>query len=269
MSQTPTPGPPEGIGERLWVVITSAAFLGLLIFSLSLIGTGVLIYAVVKTITPASSEFGLPVLALLSVLLLLGALLIFTTLIHVIGLSDKNNALGLPDGSVRALLALALLGLFAILVSSVLVRPADKIDEFAKQMLTLVGTLMTAVISFYFGSTTVASSTGQLQAPAAQAAGTGPAGPAAANPAAVSPTTARTATSQTYKVAGTGLGGVTRVEALPPGGGSPVAAANVRAADAEVAFDLSLPTAGAWTIQVASGSAPPVAVPGAIEVTGP
>lgn len=266
MSQTPTPSPPQGIGERIWAVITSPAFLGLLIFSLSLLGTGVLIYAVVKNISPASSEFGLPVLALLSVLLLLGALLIFTTLIHVIGLSDKNNALGLPEGSVRALLALALLGLFAILVSSVLVRPGA--DEFAKQMLTLVGTLMTAVISFYFGSTTVASSTGQLPAPVAQGAGTGPAGPVAANPVAVSPTTARTATSQTYKIAGTGLGGVTKVEALPPGGGAPVAATNVKAANAEVAFDLSLPAAGAWTIQITSGSAAPVAVPVAIEVTG-
>jgi hypothetical protein len=51
---------------------------------------------------------------------LLGALLVFTTLVNAIGLSSRNQALGLPEGSVRALLALALLGLFAILVSSVL-----------------------------------------------------------------------------------------------------------------------------------------------------
>ena len=100
---------------------------------------------------------GLPFLALASVLLLLGALLVFTTLIHLIGLSDPKSALGLPEGSVRALLALALLGLFAIMASSVLTtgqtNPPTQVDEFGKQMLTLVGTLMTAVISFYFDST--------------------------------------------------------------------------------------------------------------------
>ena len=62
----------------------------------------------------------LSVLALGGVIALLGALLIFTTLINLIGLSNPEQALGLPEGSVRALLALALLGLFAILVSSVL-----------------------------------------------------------------------------------------------------------------------------------------------------
>jgi hypothetical protein len=106
---------------------------------------------------------GLPLLALSSVLLLLAALLVFTTLIHLIGLSDSKSALGLPEGSVRALLALALLGLFSVMASSVLpgpTGPGQPPDDFAKQMLTLVGTLMTAVISFYFGSSTPALPTG-------------------------------------------------------------------------------------------------------------
>jgi hypothetical protein len=51
----------------------------------------------------------------------LGSAAHFYHLIHLIDLSDTKSALGLPDGSVRALLALALLGLFAILASSVLV----------------------------------------------------------------------------------------------------------------------------------------------------
>jgi len=298
--------------ERLGEYVTPQGLVGSLVFVAALGGVAWLIYAVFHHL---SAGWGLPILALSSVLLLLGALLVFTTLIHLINLSDPKSALGLPDGSVRALLALALLGLFAILASEVLVTPpsyqlnhipaeslsamisaapdltwapeqnsnsktpmfkatlqtpAKSPDEFGKQMLTLVGTLMTAVISFYFGSATGASPPGQPAAPApvGQRAGTGPAGPVAGNPVAVSPTTARTATAQTYKIAGTGLGGVTKVEALPPGGGSPVAATNVKALDAEVAFDLSLPAAGAWTIQITSGAAAPVAVPGAIDVAG-
>jgi hypothetical protein len=142
--------------------------------------------------------YSLPMLALLGVVTLLGALLIFTALLDVIGLSDKTQALGLPEGSVRALLALALLGLFAIVASYILVPKTElrtatglssddvaalirnnpdardivqtpekeakykvtfyspvRPDDFAKQMLTLVGTLMTAVIAFYFGTSSM------------------------------------------------------------------------------------------------------------------
>jgi hypothetical protein len=147
-------------------------------------------------VTAFVEPYTLPMLALLGVVTLLGALLIFTALLNVIGLSDKTQALGLPEGSVRALLALALLGLFAIVASYVLVVKTElrtatglssddvaalirnnpdardivqvpeketakykvtfyspvRPDDFGKQMLTLVGTLMTAVIAFYFGT---------------------------------------------------------------------------------------------------------------------
>ena len=137
-----------GKGERFVDLITRTAVASLLVFVGAVLSVGWVVYLVVAD----SGTIGLPALALLSIILLLGALLIFTTLINAIGLSDKNSALGLPDGSVRAILALALLGLFAILASSVLTEHA--VDEFGKQILTLVGTLMTAVISFYFGSST-------------------------------------------------------------------------------------------------------------------
>ena len=137
-----------GRGEQFVDLITRTAVASLLVFVGAVLSVGWVVYLVVKD----SGTIGLPALALLSIILLLGALLIFTTLINAIGLSDKNSALGLPDGSVRAILALALLGLFAILASSVLTENA--VDEFGKQILTLVGTLMTAVISFYFGSST-------------------------------------------------------------------------------------------------------------------
>jgi hypothetical protein len=156
-----------------------------------------LIGAVVYTF---QDNFGLPTLALGGVLVLLAALLVFTTLMNVVGLSDKTQALGLPEGSVRAIIALALVGLFAILASAFLSPVENReqnglnaaavaafraehpeikeimqtndpkpeasaeqtytlrypitkaIDDFSKQMMTLIGTLMTAVISFYFGA---------------------------------------------------------------------------------------------------------------------
>ena len=149
----------------------------------------------------------LAALAISGIVVLLGALLVFTTLMNVSGLSDKTQALGLPDGSVRAVIAIALVGLFAILASSVLqpsgristtgmqeadiatfrlLNPSAKdiliittskpdattktfslsftpsttqpLDDFPKQMLTLLGTLMTALTAFYFGGRTAAGS---------------------------------------------------------------------------------------------------------------
>jgi hypothetical protein len=135
------------------------------------------------------------------------------------------------------------------------------VDDFAKQMLTLVGTLMTAVISFYFGSATTVSATGLVP-------GKGPSGATTeANPSAISPTTAKTATSQPYTITGTGLAGVTKVEALPPGGGPAVAATLSSTTDTAVKFDLSLPAVGTWAVQITSGATAPISVPGTIEVT--
>src|SRR5262249_7682469 len=138
MSETDQASPEHpSKGEQFWNWITSGTVVGTLILIGAVGSVGWVVYLVVQT----GAAVGLPVLALLSIILLLGALLIFTTLINAIGLSDKNSALGLPDGSVRAILALALLGLFAILASSVLAGhpKADvEVDEFGKQMLTLV-----------------------------------------------------------------------------------------------------------------------------------
>lgn len=383
--------------------ITGQGLVGSIVFLVALGGVAWLI----KGIFDHSAALSLPILALISILLLLGALLVFTTLIHLINLSDAKSALGLPEGSVRALLALALLGLFAIMASSVLVaspprevkglqlgdidgvlkaNPNDHdifwvpeaqvpgqpqtftavlgslshVDDFAKQMLTLVGTLMTAVISFYFGSSTFSSSTAQDESGGepnptgisptavtvdavqlytitgtrlanvtrveaipenggspivadAKSAGSevkatlklsqgkwtfhvhtasgaqgavpvsvdvtakppsGEPTPApgtptatAASPAAISPPTATKDTSQTYTITGTNLSSVTKVEAVPAGGGSPVAAANLHATDANLTFNLSLPISGTWTLQIASGTASPIPVPGTLEVT--
>jgi len=281
--------------EVFWDNLKSPTFIGLLVFVGALFGVGLLIKSVLERL---SAGWGLPILALSSVLLLLGALLVFTTLIHMVGLSDPKSALGLPEGSVRALLALALLGLFAIMASSVLVGTQQRevkgvkldeisvveklnpdahdifwkpepeivgqprtfvgtiistnhIDDFAKQMLTLVGTLMTAVISFYFGSSTL-SQTAQGQS------GSQP------QPTAVSPLTGKKAAAQQYTITGTGLADVTKVEALPENGGTPVVA-DATATDADAKVTLSLDK-GRWTLHVVTASGAQAAVPGVIDI---
>jgi hypothetical protein len=89
-----------------------------IIFLVVLVGVALLLRGIIGFYS--GSPYSLSALALSGVIVLLGALLVFTTLVKAIGLSAPDQPLGLPEGSVRALLALALLGLFAILVSSVL-----------------------------------------------------------------------------------------------------------------------------------------------------
>ena len=169
-------------------------------------------------------QVGLPVLAIFGIMILLGAFALMTSLFSGLGLASRTEALGLPAGSIRAAIALALIVLFA-LISVMLfqslsstrtlddVSQADK-DKFladplmhissatpvpcppakpaaaapasatstaapaasaaecvgyryklqfeaapsamavdiAKQLLTLIGTLMTSVVSFYFAA---------------------------------------------------------------------------------------------------------------------
>jgi hypothetical protein len=59
----------------------------------------------------------LVLLALGGVLLLLAVLFAFAAMMKIIDLSDRTQALGLPEGSVRAMIALALVALFAVLAA--------------------------------------------------------------------------------------------------------------------------------------------------------
>lgn len=152
----------------------------------------------VKTL-PSSVQ--LPLLTIVGVMILLGTLAVVAIAFAGFDLSDKTQALGLPEGSVRAAIALSLILLFSILtvflystlatpplselqsiaglnqaqvdslkgtVQVAAVKPAQDVkdgftvyyrepknqaaEDFAKQLLVLIGTLVTSVTSFYFGS---------------------------------------------------------------------------------------------------------------------
>ena len=111
---------------------------------------------------PLVVVIGLPLMVIVGVIVLLIVISLVTFTFSVLGLASKKQALGLPDGSVRSIIALMLLVLFSImalyLFNSIATGKVDPAAlDIAKQLITLLGTLVTAVASFYFGSNAVSS----------------------------------------------------------------------------------------------------------------
>jgi hypothetical protein len=149
-------------------------------------------------------EMSLPLLAIGGIIALLAAIALAAGAFSLFDLSDRTQALGLPKGSVRAVIALSLVVLFAILtvylysdMSQVHLQSATGLtgdqktefraslrgdqfisavsngmsgpdarwtvyyratnpasEDFGKQLLVMIGTLVTSVASFYFGAKT-------------------------------------------------------------------------------------------------------------------
>jgi hypothetical protein len=162
-----------------------------------------------------TTVMSLPLLAIGGVILLILALTIVALIFSLLNINDKTQAMGLPDGSIRAVIALSLIVLFAILsvylyegangelntiqnlsdmdrvrfiqdhptardlqsvpvkdksgkptsLYNVTYRSATNTtrEDFAKQLLVLLGTLMTAITSFYLGAGTATSAAAAAQ----------------------------------------------------------------------------------------------------------
>jgi hypothetical protein len=149
-----------------------------------------------------TATIALPMLSIAGIILLLLFLAGISYVFVRTGLQDRSQALGMPPGSIQAVIALSLIVLFAILsifvftstgsqfrrltVSTpderdrqigqlgpsfggweqawdgrftIFVRePAsDTRDDIGKQLIVLIGTLMTSAVSFYFGSRATAA----------------------------------------------------------------------------------------------------------------
>jgi hypothetical protein len=87
----------------------------IIITALILIVVLLFLLIIVVTIFKVPSELGLPVLAIFGVVALLISLSFAALCFNRVGMSDKTEALALPQGSVRAVIALSLVVLFAIL----------------------------------------------------------------------------------------------------------------------------------------------------------
>jgi len=130
----------------LFLIILSVLFLGF-----------VLIVAFARK--SLSDEVAVPLLLVGGIGIFLCAISAVTAVFWRLDLSSKNFALGLPDGSVRAVIALSLILLFAIM-SVFLYLNINKntgATDLAKQLITTLATLVVSLASFYFGANTVAS----------------------------------------------------------------------------------------------------------------
>lgn len=107
-------------------------------------------------VTQYKGTFHLPMLVVAGVIALLGAIGFLVVVFAFFNLQNSNQALGLPDGSVRAVVALMLLIIFSILAvyyfEELAKGVATQRADFAKQVVALMGTLLTAVTTFYFGA---------------------------------------------------------------------------------------------------------------------
>jgi hypothetical protein len=264
----------------------------------------------------AGPELTLPLVVIVGVVVLLVTLALVAVTFSTLNMADSKQALGLPEGSVRAVIALMLLLVFAIaaiflysnVASSGKLRIAEKLntdavielrkhvtvlftippfveppvaapplagttapppagttapppagtaapaadapkytayfrevsspagDDIAKQLIVLLGTLVTAVASFYFGSSSVASAR-----EAADRARSGPGGPNATN---VSPAALKAdGTSQPLTITGDNLGNVNAVKLVSGDGKTiPCDPGSVKASATSVTCNVTVKT---------------------------
>jgi hypothetical protein len=266
----------------------------------------------------------LPLIAIGGVIVLILLLTIVAMIFSALGLANKDQAMGLPEGSIRAVIALSLIVLFIILavflyknistggpvytienmsdvertqfirdhttardIQSVLVKDKDgqplknpdntpkdlynvsyrsantASDDFAKQLLVLLGTLMTAVTSFYLGAGTVTSAVTAGQT-------------AARTDAAIPPPTLSDINPKVYSLAsgspiklevmGANLNVITRVKIVKAG--VELNGTNVSSNATRVTCDIDVSTAtqGAWDVVVDGGGSKSFTLPGALTI---
>jgi hypothetical protein len=274
------------------------------------VGAGVLVFAtfvwagtfvIVKW---DQAEVTLPVIIIAGLVVLVMVLGLLTFVFSVLKLSDSKEALGLPSGSIRAVIALMLLVIFAIVAiflysdvsssgrlqeiknvqneqqetelrkqfdvlyavpvskdakypTSLYHRTGSKAaEDLAKQLIVLLGTLVTAVSSFYFGSSSIAAATKPTQ--------TG--GP---NAKAVTPTNLNPdGTAQSLTVTGTNLNNVGAVK-LTFDTKPPISASAVVAGEASVSCKVTIPPGtdyGPWNVVVSDNANNDSSVPNSVMI---
>jgi hypothetical protein len=265
----------------------------------------------------------LSLLAIGGVIVLILMLTVVAAIFWLLGLTDKTQAMGLPDGSIRAVIALSLIVLFAILsvflyqgvstgghvstvenlsdadraqflrdhptaldLQAVLAKDKDgqplkntdgtpknfytvtyrspnpTSDDFAKQLLVLLGTLMTAITSFYLGAGTAVSA-----ASAAQTAANPPPTLSGVKP------TLHTITTDgpviKLQVTGSNLNVITGVKIARAG--VQIAGTNVASNATNVTCDIAVsaattPPGAPWDVAVDDGGSISASLPGALTI---
>ena len=290
-----------GIGALGLIVALGYEFAGLINFATDVVGGS------------------LPLIAVGGVIVLILLLTAVAMIFSVLGLSNKDQAMGLPEGSIRAVIALSLIVLFTILsvflyknikgdprdpwnvvenlseteraafirdhvtardIQSVQVKDKDgnlldrynvsyrstnpASDDFAKQLLVLLGTLMTAVTSFYLGAGTVASAVNASQIKP---------DPAPPKLTSIKPTSHSIADDGAVihlEVAGSNLNIFAHAKIVR--GSAQVIGTNVRSNGASVTCDIPVsadttPEGAPWDVVVDDGGSKSASLPGALTIT--
>lgn len=195
------------------------------VFRSGALGVGLVLVALPMLLLFAGADYldkvhmvGLPLLAIFGIMILFGSLALVAMLFESLNLTNPEQPLALPEGSIRAAIALSLIVLFAIMSillfkssagtpfelggltegqrNDIVAKSADRVQkiadapcakvlaagtscvaddrryvvtlrsgvssestDLAKQLLILVGTLMTSVTSYYFASRAQSSAT--------------------------------------------------------------------------------------------------------------
>jgi hypothetical protein len=278
---------------------------------------------------PATEAGSLPLLAIGGVIVLLLMLTVVAIIFNFLGLTNKDQAMGLPEGSIRAVIALSLIVLFAILsvylyqgvsrggliqtienlsdteraqfirdnttardISSQAIPVRDKdgtpltnadgtpkffynvkyrtatvaSEDFAKQLLILLGTLMTAITSFYLGAGTAISS-----AAASQTAMSVSQQPTVSG---ISPTKHSIDSGGkviNLEISGANLNPITGVK-IVRADAQPIIATNVRSNPTRVTCEIPVskettPPGAAWDVVVDDGGSVSATLSGALTIT--
>jgi hypothetical protein len=292
-----------------------------------LIGVGAAFYMLITLVGAKEGIGPLPLLAIGGVIVLILMLTVVAMVFSILDLTNKQQALGLPEGSIRAVIALSLIVLFAILsvflyqgvsrgpintierltetersqfiqnhptardIQSVAIKDKDgnpvknakgedlfnvsyggapntTADDFAKQLLVLLGTLMTAVTSFYLGAGT-ATTAAQVGQTAGQVAASATVAPSVSG---IKPTSIAISDGPMAKleIMGANLNGVTHAKITQPGV-QPVIATNVKSSPTGVTCEIPVSMAtsppGLWDVVVDDGGAKSATLPGALTIT--
>ncbi len=252
----------------------------------------------------------LPLLAIGGVVLLILGLTIVSMVFSLLGLTNRDQAMGLPEGSIRSVIAISLIVLFAILavflydgvkygaVSTIenlsdterlqfikdhpaatniqssshgkvtadnqplydvtfsTANPTS--EDFAKQLLVLLGTLMTAITSFYLGAGTATS---------AQAAST-----PTPTVTGIDPTThsiTNNGATIRLQVLGNNLNIITHAKIVR--GAVSIVGTNVRSNPTSVTCDIAVspqatPPDGPWNVVVDDGGSKSATLQGALKI---
>lgn len=182
-----------------------------------------------------------------------------------LNLTSASSAFALPDGSVRSVIALALIFLFALFggfMFTNVTRENTAGTELAKQIITILGTLVTAVSSFYFGSSTANSSANAAVARTQPM--DGPPQPKSFDPADI-----KVEDKASITIKGSQLNNVNRVVLTAQDDGRTTITLEATSTDLSAVAQISAGTvpAGRWAITVVDKAGRAASVPGEFTVT--